>query len=358
MNESAILTLAFYNNFGSVLQAYALQKKIGQITEGLVDVVNYKPSLPVHEYFKSDDLQKKYQKKSELFDEFRSKYLGMDNNYISDIEQIRKSYDNYITGSDIVWGKEFSKLDSSYFLDFVPEGKKRISYAASMILHEDGHSEDDLMYAKYIPKFDELSVREASSISFIQQFTQKQVIDVLDPTLLLEKSDYEKLIEESRFISDKPYLLAYFLTHDPAVVDYTNILAKKLGLRVVHYYADYPNRIFDSDAETFAFAGPGEFLGYVKNAKCIFTNSFHGTCFSFIFQKPFYTYTAKRGAMLSRVDGLIRKLLLNDRCFTDFRDIINVTMDIDYTKANKNWQQEKNKSLKFLKNALGGERFV
>jgi hypothetical protein len=358
MNESEIFTLAFYNNFGSVLQAYALQKKVRQFTGGNVDVANFRPSLPMHAYFKSEDLLRQYQKKIELFDEFRFRYLGMDNNWVSDVKQIEKCYENYITGSDIVWGKEFSKLDTSYFLDFVPEGKKRISYAASMILREDGHSEDDGIYAAYIPRFDEISVRETSSVSFIQQFTQKQVTDVLDPTLLLEKSDYEELVEESRFISDKPYILAYFLTHDPAVVDYTNILAKKLGLKVIHYFADYPSRIFDSDAESFAFAGPQEFLGYVKNAACIFTNSFHGTCFSFIFQKPFYTYTANRGAMLSRVHGLTKRLSLENRCFTDFRDIVNVTLDTDYEKANQYWQQEKSKSLKFLQNALGGKNLV
>jgi hypothetical protein len=358
MNKSAIFTLAFYNNFGSVLQAYALQKKVRQITGETVDVVDFRPSLPLHSYFKSADLLQQYQKKCELFDEFRFRYLGMNNNWISNVAQIEERYENYITGSDIVWGKEFSKLNSAYFLNFVPEGKKRISYAASMILREDGHSEDDRLYATYIPRFDEISVRETSSVNFIQQFTQKKVTDVLDPTLLLEKNDYEELAKESCFLSNKPYLLAYFLTHEPAVVDYTNLLAKKLGLKVIHYFADYPSRIFDSDAECFAFAGPQEFLGYVKNAACVFTNSFHGTCFSFIFEKPFYTYTAKRGAMLSRVQDLTRRLSLQDRCFTDFRDIVKVTLETDYTKANQCWQQEKSKSLKFLQNVLGGKELV
>lgn len=358
MNKTAIFTLAFYNNFGSVLQAYALQKKVREITEDTVDVVDFRPLLSKHVYFKSQDLLKQYQKKCELFDEFRFRYLGMKNDWVSDVEQIKKDYENYITGSDIVWGREFSKLDPAYFLDFVPEGKKRISYAPSMILQEDGHLEDDRLFATHLPSFDEVSVRESSSIKFIQQFTQKKVTDVLDPTLLLEKKDYEDLTKESSFLSDRPYVLAYFLTHDPAIVNYTNILAKKFNLKVIHYFADYPCRIFDSDAECFAFSGPREFLGYFKNATCIFTNSFHGTCFSFIFQKPFYTYTAKRGAMLSRVQDLTRKLVLEDRCFTDFRDIGKVTLEIDYTKANKCWQEEKSKSLKFLQNGLGGKVHV
>lgn len=357
MSASAILTLAFYNNFGSVLQAFALQKKIQQITGGITEVVAFKPQLSQPIYFRSEDLARQYQKKCDLFDEFRSRYLGINGDWFSDIEQINKKHEYYITGSDIVWGKEFSGLSSTYFLDFVPKEKKRIAYAASMILTEDGKSEDDKLYAKYIPGFDAVSLRETSSVDFIQQFTDKKVVDVLDPTLLLEKKDYQHLVMEGDAIPDKPYLLAYFLTHDPAVVDYTNIMAKKLGLRVVHYFADYPNRIFDSDAGCFAFAGPEQFLGYVKHASCVFTNSFHGTCFAIIFQRPFYTYTARR-AMLSRVQDLIGRLELENRCFTDFQDIGKLTLDIDYIMPNKCWKQEQDKSLEFLENAVGGNKCV
>ena len=150
----------------------------------------------------------------------------------------------------------------------------------------------------------------------------------------------------------EPYLLSYFLTHDPAVVDYANVISRRLGLRIIHYFADYPDRVFPADAKSFAFTGPGEFFSLVRNAHMVFTNSFHGTCFSIIYRKPFYTYMAKRN-MLSRVRDTVSRIGLENRFFTDFRDIPGVTMDIDYSGANEKIEECQKKSLDFLAGALG-----
>lgn len=356
MSKTGILTLAFYNNFGSVLQSFALKKVIYDITGETADILPFRPDLPEYQYFKSSELRKAYEVKCGLFDAFRRQYLGLQGDWFRETGDIKETYDNYITGSDIVWGKEFSNLHPAYFLGFVPEGRKRISYAASMVTPETGSAQEQI-FKQYIPDLDNISLREESSIAYIQQFTEKEVTAVLDPTLLLENGDYSVIMKEADQIPDKPYLLSYFLTHDPAVVDYTNMLAKKLGLKVVHYFADYPEKIFAPSSGCFAFSGPQEFLGYVKNAACIFTNSYHGTCFSIIFHKPFYTYTAKR-AMLSRVECLTGKLELKDRCFTDFRDMEKVSMEIDYTKPDRLLQRERKKSFRFLASALGGMRNV
>ena len=173
----------------------------------------------------------------------------------------------------------------------------------------------------------------------------------MDPTLLLTKGEYAPLEIEVKETEGKPYLLSYFLTHDPAVVDYTNLLAQKFGLRVIHYFADYPAHIFAKDAGCFAFVGPGEFLTYVKNAACVFTNSFHGTCFAMIYRKPFYTYMAKR-AMLSRVKDTVRQLGMDERFFSDYRDLARASLAVDYTGMEDRLSQEQARSLTFLTSAL------
>ncbi|MCQ2505783.1 MAG: polysaccharide pyruvyl transferase family protein [Lachnospiraceae bacterium] len=348
-----ISTLHFYNNFGSVLQAYALKHVLEERFGCVAKISDYRPDLPEYRYFTSTELLKGYEVKKEKFADFREKYLELSDGTDCD-------YDVRAVGSDIVWGKEFSKLDSSYFLsddrvNFKRDGKK-IAYAASVILR-DGCTEDDELFKRYLPELDSIAVRETTAVEVISRLSGKEVQAVLDPTLLLDSCDYDALIDQYKAqssIMSEPYLLSYFLTHDPAVVDYSNMIARKLELKVVHYFADYPDRIFDADSKCFAFAGPEEFLALVKNAALVFTNSFHGTCFSMIYRKPFYTYTAKR-AMLSRVKDLCARLGMEDRYFTDFRDLKKVTLDIDYSEFEKQLEVWRKKSFDFLEQALQKE---
>lgn len=349
----AISTLHFYNNFGSVLQAYALKTTLNKFGYG-ADILDYQPHISDYKYFSDTFLQEQYELKKSKFDLFRREKLKISDRRSASVsvQELFCGYDAYITGSDIVWGKEFSGLDPAYFLAYAGDNKPKIAYAASMIINKSGTTEDDAIYSKYVPRFTSIGMRETSSVEVIKRFSQDiSVIDVLDPTLLLGKEEYAPLEIENEIMKGKPYLLSYFLTHDPAVVDYTNMLAKKLGLRIIHYFADYPNRIFPSDAECFAFAGPGEFLGYIKNAACVFTNSFHGTCFSMIYRKPFYTYMAKRN-MLSRVRDTVERLQMTDRYFTDFRDLDKVTLEIDYSQMELALEKHKKKSIDFLRTSL------
>lgn len=351
MKTALITTLHFYNNFGSVLQAYALKRTLEKLGYA-ADILPYRPRLPEYTYFQDPDLQQEYEEKCAKFADFRHRILEMERD-TGRIEEHWKDYDVYIVGSDIVWGREFSGLDPVYFLEFAHEKSRRIAYAASVILTGTGRTENDALFAERLPVFDAVSVRETSSVAVIQKFTNQKVVAVLDPTLLLTQEEYAPLEIEGKETAGRPYLLSYFLTHDPAVVDYTNLLAEKLELRVIHYFADYPDRIFSQDAGCFAFAGPGEFLSLVKNAACVFTNSFHGTCFSMIYRRPFYTYMAKR-AMLSRVKDTVSRLGMEDRFFVGFQDLARVSPAVDYAGMESRLPQERTASLAFLSNALEG----
>ena len=171
--------------------------------------------------------------KIQKFDLFRIKYLEIKNETKATAEEWQE-YDGYIVGSDIVWGKEFSNLDPVNFLQFAPESSIKIAYAASTILSENGMTENDEIFSKYLTTYDAIAVREKSEVKIELSFVSGKVVDVLDPTLLLAKEEYALLEVETPEMYKKPYILSYFLTHVPAEVDYTNMIAEKLELRVIH----------------------------------------------------------------------------------------------------------------------------
>ncbi len=354
-----VSTLHFYNNYGSVLQAYALKQTIADRLGYVVDFLPFRPNIAEYKYFTDSMLLEKYKRKVMKFDSFRSEVLGINlesvdssRELLSILGNVQDSYDAYVVGSDIIWGKEFSGLASPYFLEFADKSKPRIAYAASVILDKAGHTEDDELFKKKLKNFTDIGMRETSSVDTIKQYGERDdVVAVLDPTLLLDALDYESIEDEIADYLGDPYLLSYFLTHDPAVVDYSNMIAKKLGFRIIHYFADYPDRVFPENAKCFAFTGPGEFLSLVRNASMVFTNSFHGTCFSMIYRKPFYTYTAKRN-MLSRVKDTVSRLDMESRYFTDFRDLYKVTLEIDYSKFEEQLSLHRKLSIDFLHRSL------
>lgn len=136
MGKTLIATLHFYNNFGSVFQAYALKHTLEKLGNQ-VNFLSYRPNLPEYQYFQTKELQQAYAEKCEKFAAFRKDVLGI-SDITNQIDDEWKNYDSYIVGSDIVWGKEFLDLDAAYFLQYAPEESKKIAYAANVILSPEG----------------------------------------------------------------------------------------------------------------------------------------------------------------------------------------------------------------------------
>jgi hypothetical protein len=351
MKRVGIITLHFYENFGSVLQAYALKTAINKIDGYQADIINYIPNLETYRYFTESDLIRQFEGKKKKFDDFRRNEIGISDTVISKEKLPDTKYDYYITGSDQVWNQDITKGDAAYFLDFVNK-KTRVAYAASIAVDTGDEKIDKILFEKHISFLDFVSVRENSHREFIQQFTQKPVHSVADPTMLLKADDYEKIIKppndsEISNVKKDSFMLFYFLTHDPAAVDYANMMAKMLGLRLIHYFADFPKRVFPSNAVDMTFSGPGEFLWYIKNADLIFTNSFHGTVFSVLFERPFYTYTAKR-KMLSRVLDLTTELELENRRFLGYKTMRDLSLTMDYSITQKHINEKRRQAEGFL----------
>lgn len=352
MKKIGIITLHFYENFGSVLQAYALLKKIEDLyTDAEITILNYIPEGSRYAYFSNKKLLDRYEEKRKLFDTFRRDILG-----VSEVTLTGKdlfdldSFDYLITGSDQVWNPSITHLDPVYFLGFASSKTVKISYAASLAVSSSDPQMTDNIFRQFLPGFDFISIRENVHEEYIQSFTDVKVKTVVDPTLLLSKKDYEPIISKDSLCEEK-YILMYFLTHDPNAIDIANMLAHKFGLKLIHYFADMPERLFYSNSENFAFAGPEEFLWYVNNAELVFTNSFHGTIFSILFEKPFYTYTAER-EMLSRVIYLTEMLGLEDRRLTGHIPVNNITLATNFRTTKERLQKKRDEAISFLSTAL------
>ena len=352
MKKIGIITLHFYENFGSVLQAYALQKKIKLLQpDAQVSILNYIPEGSRYAYFSNKILLDKYEEKKYLFDVFRQDILGISDvistgKGLSDLE----SFDYLITGSDQVWNPAITHLDPAYFLDFASSETVKISYAASLAVSSSHPQMTNNVFSKFLPTFDFISIREKDHEKYIQSFTDIEVMTVVDPTFLLTKKAYEPIISKNTLCHDK-YILLYFLTHDPNAIDIANILAQKLGFKLIHYFADMPERVFHSNSDNFTFTGPEEFLWLVKNAELVLTNSYHGTIFSIMFEKPFYTYTAKR-EMLSRVICLTEILGLENRRLKGYILPSKINLDIDFNAVKERLKNNRDNAISFLSTAL------
>lgn len=206
---------------------------------------------------------------------------------------VGSEYEMFIVGSDQVWNPLYTHGDPNYFLQFAPF-EKRIAYAASFGVT----SVPFYMRAGYRTMIDgipHVSVREPAAQELVFRLSGREVPVVLDPTMLLERRDWESCIAAIDLKSEG-YLAAFFLDPDTGarVAEDVRALGTQLG-REVKRIADPLGRV--SDPVT-----PFEFVSLIANAGAVVTDSFHAAVFSIIFNKPLFT--VKRGGMYSRLQGL------------------------------------------------------
>lgn len=361
--KTATVTWIKYQNFGTYLQAYALQQVIlslGFQNEILDDSsVGYEKKkytlkrIAKNLYFlikKSILFNFYFQRRSSIksYQHFRKKYLRINEN-VSSLGLIADKYDMFICGSDQIWFPSENIFNPYYYLNFTQ--KKKIAYAPSIgttVYPE---------YFKFIVKplleqFSFLSVREKEGADILAEFLNKPVTTVVDPTLLLAKSHWE------RFITDtdqkrEDYILCYFLTPNEWYLDYIKKFAarKKLPVKIFATHDKYINW------KDLLFAGPEEFLNAIYKSTYLFTDSFHGSIFSILFEKRFYTFQRfKEGSKFnqnSRVRNLFRLLELEDYFLgvDDFEKIDSLPFP-DYQKVKMLLEQYRQESITYLKNAL------
>ena len=292
-----ILTFQFADNYGAMLQAYALKKHISQNTEFSVKIINYVSdefkdrysispfSSRVHGIKPFLNAVIKYPIKCcqrHKFQKFRRNKLEISSQEHSTLTDA--DFDKFIVGSDQVWNTDITFNDYNYFLANVSDNAGKYAYAASAhnaFLH-DVQREKCLLH---LEKFNEISVREIQMQSVIQENLKRDIQLVCDPVFLQSREFWESESVQPKRIPEK-YILLYSLRKNMALEHIAEKLSKEKGIPVIQIH---PMVQKISHVGKLQYdVGPEEFLGLIRRADCIVSNSFHAFAFSCIFSKQIY----------------------------------------------------------------------
>ena len=369
-----VLTLPLHNNFGGILQAYALQKVLKYFGHNvvLIDKSRYVSLGPWYKKYpiyikrsinkfifgkniivKADVEQNRVPKTIAKYTEpFIEKNIRRV--YTKDFSNIReKDFDVLIVGSDQIWRPKYfySKIEDAY-LDFAKEWKtKRITYAASFGTEEWEYTEEQTNNcATLLKKFNAVSVRESSAVQLCNDNFGVKAEHVLDPTMLLCKEDYIKLFKDYNTAQSDGNLFCYILDEGEEKKSIIDCIAKEKGLKPFYVNSRYEE--LDASLEERIQQPVEKWLHAFYDAEFIITDSFHACVFSIIFNKPFIVYGNKERG-LARFKSLLSIFGLEERIVSTKEESIKaISEPIDWERVNEVHRQWKEKSMSFLNNNL------
>ncbi|OQB14347.1 MAG: Polysaccharide pyruvyl transferase [Firmicutes bacterium ADurb.Bin193] len=343
-----IITFHWATNYGAVLQAYALQAYL--IGCGYdVKIINYLPLrvIIMQLYNVIRKLDFRWFVKEYNINKFRKQCLALSEKTFFTNKSLAKhcnNYDVYVCGSDQIWNEAFTlsaegKPTLSYFLNFTSEDKRRISYAASFGTEVLSDRVVDLIKPQ-LSRFAKISVREKTGKSIIENmgFNAKLVVD---PTLLLNRGNYDKLIENIT-VESRTKFFSYILHGNQSVVLKTEEYIQRKHFKDEPSYKKRPMGIF-------------EWLYSVKGAEFVLTNSFHGVVFSLIFHTPFIVIPVENSDMNDRITTLLSLVGMENRQICEYdesRIDLLISEEIKWESVDNKIQELKKESVEFLKEAL------
>ena len=347
----AMLTLNAYDNYGNMLQKYALYRTLKKFadTVEILWLASLKPFTPY-------ELEVNHQAVGNLRDAaFKSVRQNKFKEFsesnmrtrfdIPDLKDLADRYDFFVVGSDQVWNPDF--YVPSRFLEFAPP-EKRVAYAASIAIPELPEKVIE-NYRQKISEMAHVSVREREGCNLVEELTGKRPLQVVDPVFLLLPEEWRELAKPPTWFDPKKYKKGYVLTHfftgrPPKQV---HALAAQLELPMIN--------LRDIDNFNHYTVGVEEFLYLADKATLFCTNNYHATAFAMIFQRPFivYKYDNLLLSRFTRMNSLLNLFKLKDR-LTDNKLNIKVKkpLAIDFATYKKVLPTEQKKALKFLTNAL------
>ena len=285
-------------------------------------------------------------KRLKAFANFRKKNIKMTpkchNMY--DIENL--NLDTVVCGSDQIWNPVITEGINPIFFGAINGVKTRISYAAS-VGKDKYEPADEEKVKKLVRELDYCSVREENTAQYVSSFTGKKIETVCDPVFLLDKSNYETLIGKRRI--KKEYVLLYSVIHNDNLTAFAKEYADRHGLQLIEICTEKTKGATHKQINTF---GPDGFLNAFKYAKTVFTNSFHGTAFSLIFEKDFYIFDNKHGG--SRITNLLSNGGLSERLISS--PIEKDFAPINYEESKKLLNEYVSSSKAFLDKALKADK--
>lgn len=267
--------------------------------------------------------------------------------------EVANAYDTLICGSDQIWNTEARDYSDAYFMTGVE--KKKISYAASFGSHIESINKDKVQ--KNISGFAHISVREKAGKEFLKNLLpDKNVELVCDPTLLLPKTEYGKLMGKENV--KEPYIFLYTINYSDEILQAAQKLSQETQIPVYAPFTGYSCiKCRKYGIKVLYDVGPAEFLWLVENATYTCSNSFHGIAFSIIFEKQFCrpTFVNEDGtlAMDDRIDNLLSQLGLNERT-VKYSDVTSKLLqrEIDYTLVREKLDKIRENGIRYLETAL------
>ena len=320
MKKVGIITFHNSYNCGSMLEAYAIQKYL--LKRGINnEIVNFssdgqKELYSV--YFKNNNLKNvikniiiffhrnKIKNNNLNYEEFKNKNFILSKEYSTGDIISEDNYSVVVAGSDQIWNITIKDSDDSYFLNWVNNARK-VAYAPSFGAKKITDYTNDSKYTDFLNNFDALSIRENNGKMWIKEMIGKDVPVLIDPTLLLDAIDYDEIIDNN-YVPNFKYIFFYSPHFNNEMCKFVKKISEKYKLPVItwsakRYYTKFIRRYGFKLAN---YESPSSYLSLIKNAEMIFTTSFHGSIFSTIYRKKFFT--VKNGEMYGNDDRVITLL--------------------------------------------------
>lgn len=374
-----ILTQPLQDNYGGLLQAFALQYSLVKLGHEpyVLNICRMDDYRTLHNYLvkynKTFRRLIKYVLGRTKISYFHEEWYDMTQkevkkfvkDYINTTELIKSpkmlksvfnqgGFDVIIVGSDQVWRPSYSPKIDNYFLDFCKKNNVgKYSYAASFGVDVWEYSlKQTNRCSTLIKQFDGVSVRESSGVALCEKYLNTKAIQVLDPTLLLDKDIYESIVIKNKTPKSTGDLFVYILDNNKTINDYVNIIEDKLGLR---HFTTMPKRQLCNISNTHQlkdciFPSVEQWIRSFIDADFVLTDSFHGCVFSIIFNKPFVVIgNLERGQ--ARFKSLLSVFDLESRlCYSSEEIIKVIESPINWEEVDIIKNAEISKSLNYLSN--------
>lgn len=366
-----IITFHASHNYGSMLQAYALQQTV--LGMGLdCEIINFRTKIQT-EHFKPPFMHgtvpgkiKRFilflpycyslLRKFYLFEEFLSNHYKLSDKEflsLSELNDAKLPYDVIISGSDQIWNTYCFDFDWAYFLPFA-KSAHRVAYAPSLgpTPFHSIRTEMENKIESFLEAYDVISVRDSLAQKEIKRLTGIECPIMIDPTLLLPIKSWHEMAGDTPIVKGK-YVFLYTPWYEKPVFDAAKVISKELGVPVVvsQLYDSWKRNcwIVDKTFKSYISTGPKEFLNLCKFATCTVGASFHVAVFSILFNTPFY---AVDGMMDSRVTELLTMTGLESRIWDSHQPPVVISLDLNFNNAMDMIEIRRNNCIEWLHKEL------
>lgn len=371
-----ILTFYWADDYGAMLQAYALKRKL-ELLGAQAEIIPYAPykltgrywPCPVYARMENGGMRY-YVHRHHLtanlslgldFWRRRWKMRRFRREYLTGRMPVRRggglslaAYETVFIGSDQVWNPDITvDLDDAY-IGNIPNRGKLAAYGASLGGRTFTEAERE-KFLRYAAGFSAISLREQTDAARVEQLLGRKVRDVLDPVLLLEGTEWRRLAEPP---DRQDYILIHQTQYHEGLMRCARALSARLGKRILSL--SDPAFLEGTPAGPHAFEGielrcgngPKEFLGYVRDAFCVLTNSFHGAAFSVLLEKPFLTFRHRTRSV--RLEDLLRKLELSGHMVkaVEPEEAMDIWEGTDWEAVRARLEAERESSVRFIREQL------